>query len=486
MNRSVRTANTASTARNLASRACFTLVVLIGVAISAVSAMTRVRAQPVPTSLPTTVVIVTSFPTTHPTSAPTTIVTTTSIPAIATTVPTTVPTTAPTTYPTTKPTTVPTIIPGTLPPTTPPPATPTPSGAPMLYGCSVFPANDWVFNTRIDSVPVDPQSAAMMNSYLSFVGSGATLSLSYAATYWFIAPATRSTAQYPLVQTLATGTPAPAGKPPITDFPFTSDMPWQGKGQAIVSDRHIMVLDNGNCTAYESYTSNAEPPPSWQVANNQLTQSSYYGGRWDLTQPYPSPSPRSGVNLGGLPQFAGMVRWEDWLSGSINHALNIDVRSHSMGGSVYPCNASIPLSYFNGTVTPPVPCGVHWRLQASYVLTCTCPQAQMIVTALKNYGAYLMDQGTPPGTIYLANYQQADGTWIVPWDANDVKNIAAIPMSALEIVPPPGCASIAACIKTTNTPYGLNPGVCPILPHWWRVQHRLLYARLCHPVRRHR
>lgn len=356
------------------------------------------------------------------------------------------------------------------------------SGAATLQGCPIFPAADWIYQTPIDSVAADPDNAALMNSYLSYAGQSATLSLSYSSTYWFTNPANASVPQYPLVQIMPTGTPAPAGKPPIVDFPFTPDMPWQGKSVAYTGDRHITVLDTQRCIAFESYVSNVEPPATWQVVNNQLTQKSYYGGRWILNAPYPSPSPRTGVNLGGMPQFAGMVYWEDWLRGDINHALNINIKSHGFGGSVYPCISNLPMSYYNGTVTPPIPCGVHWRLKSSYVLNCTCPQAQMIVRAMKKYGLFMMDQGTPPGTIYLANYQQGDGTWIVPWDANDVKNIAAIPMSALEIVPPPGCTSVAACVKYSakkTAPYGLNPGICALLPDWWKREHRLLYRRLC-------
>lgn len=455
----------------------FALLTLTAILVSVNPTNTRALAQAIPTSLPTTVVVTTTVPTT--------------IPAHATTRPTTVPTTYPTTYATT----VPTIVPGTIPPTTPPTAGPTPTPAPtptptsapsggLLYGCPDFPANDWIYGKRVDSVAADPNSAGLMNSYLSYVGQNVTLSLSYSSTYWFLVPATNATPQYPLVQLMPSGTPRPAATPTISNFPFTADMPWQGKNVAYTGDRHISVLNTATCVAHESYVSNVEPPATWIVTNNQLTQKSYYGATWYLTRAYPTAAPRTGVNLGGVPQFAGIVFWQDWQRGRIDHALNINIKSGGFGGSVYPCNSNLPLSNYKGTITPPIPCGVHWRLKSSYVLNCSpaCPQAQMIVTALKQYGAFMMDQGTPPGTLYLANYQQPNGTWIVPWDANDVRNIQAIPMSALEVVPPPNCASVAACVKyagKNSAPYGLNPGICRFIPQWWKEKHPLLYKRLC-------
>jgi len=158
-----------------------------------------------------------------------------------------------------------------------------------------------------------------------------------------------------------------------------------------------------------------------------------------------------------------------------------------MGGAVYPCNSSVPLSYFQGTVTPPIPCGAHFRLPSSYTLTCSpaCPQAQMILTAMKNYGLYVMDQnGNGAGFIYLSMYWNGSA-FVNPWNATDTNNLTKIPMSAFEVVPPYGCASVAACVKTRAEPLGLDPGICAFIPEQWRHEHPALYRRLCHYLRRH-
>lgn len=397
---------------------CALLALALGLARSPVAGV----AQAVPTTLPTT------------TTIPTTVSITTTIPGFATTVPTTYPTTVATTYPT--------VLPGT----------PPPQGV-SLFGCAVFPPNDPTYNTRIDNLPPDPQSAAFMASYLAYLEqkkADRNMSLSYGDATWFINRADADTPKHPVMD-VSTDRPVPVN-PPINDFPFLEHMAWQGKDRTYSGDRHLMVLDATTCIEYEAYVSGVEPPLTWRVIDNQLQQRSRYAVRFDLNAPYPLTAARgNGVNLGRIPQFAGLIRWEDWQSGCICHALNINVHVHSMGNSVPPAYADTQPSYFQGTVGPPISTGIHFRLKASYTLACTCPQAQMIVRAMKDYGAYMMDQGTPAGTLYLANYYEHDH-WVVPWDIEDVLHIHTIPISELEIVAPPGCATVAACYRFPVTP----------------------------------
>ena len=210
-----------------------------------------------------------------------------------------------------------------------------------------------------------------------------------------------------------------------------------------------MVLNAATCKEYESYVSGTEPPATWQVLSTTLTQKAPYAKAFDLTKPYPNPAPINGVNLAGIPHFAGMVRWEDWLANCACHALNIDVLSHAFGGSVYPSGSKLPKSYYHGptSYTLPLPVGVHLRLKAGFGLACgtSCPQSQFIVTILKTHGVYFMDQGSAPGVLYLANYYNGTA-WVQPWNLSDVTHIQTVPLSAFEVVPPPYCTRVSACV----------------------------------------
>jgi hypothetical protein len=157
---------------------------------------------------------------------------------------------------------------------------------------------------------------------------------------------------------------------------------------------------------------------------------------------------RGGTNLAHVPYFAGWVRWEDWQQGGIYHALNIDVLAHSIRNNcyVFPASPSASCSN-NGYYTGPdwahaLPSGAHLRLKASYTMTCSCPQTQMVLTALKTYGAFVMDTGGYAATIYFASYY--DGTkWVQPWDQVDLNNLRKLPVTAFEVVPAKGCATSA-------------------------------------------
>jgi hypothetical protein len=385
-------------------------------------------------------------PTPSPTPSPT---------AAPTAEPTVAPTAAPTATPTARPTATPTVTP-TAAPTARPTSTPVPTApvspvatAPMFAGCQVFPQGDPVYNTSIASLPSDPNSSSYISSFLAAGGNGNVVATGSNA--WPINVATSATPTYPLVNS-QTGNVV-AG---IQNFPFLSSYAWQNQGYQGADDRHFMVVNSSTCTLYEAYGDAAEPPAEWTVSGTQLQQPGSYAAAWNLSAPYPS-SMSNGVNAAHVPQFAGMVRWEDIQSGCVCHALNIDVMVHALRSSAYVYPAQTPESstYYQGPsagAALALPLGARLRLASNYVFTCpsgvsdNCAQAKMIVAALQNYGAYVMDTGGYAGSIYLAD-ELVNGTQSFPWNSGDIGALDTIPMSAFQVVAPPGCLTVESCVK---------------------------------------
>ena len=80
--------------------------------------------------------------------------------------------------------------------------------------------------------------------------------------------------------------------------------------------------------------------------------------------------------------------------------------------------------------------GSHLRLLSTYALECpikACPEAQVFVTALKQYGAIIADtDGAGYKDMGLhAEWTPDDGTG---WDKDDIQQLNNIPIKAFEVV----------------------------------------------------
>ncbi|MDB5093247.1 MAG: hypothetical protein JWO85_1348, partial [Candidatus Eremiobacteraeota bacterium] len=237
----------------------------------------------------------------------------------------------------------------------------------MFHGCPVFAAGDY-YNAPVTNAAVDPNTTNYINSVWSNGGTSGF----YAATGNLgVNLANNSTPLLPVHPTGGYAFPVP--------YPWSPNFYIQPP-----SDHHAMVVQTQTCHEYESWST------SYNSSTNTL--SAYMGANWDLTKPYAvlPPGAYSGM-ASGLSLFAGLVRWEDYQSGAINHALNFSgtygsVTQHkyvSPASSTDP-NGSTPAAY-------DLPYGAHLRLKASFSTAGWGPQATMVANALKTYGMYLAD-----------------------------------------------------------------------------------------------
>ena len=112
------------------------------------------------------------------------------------------------------------------------------------------------------------------------------------------------------------------------------------------------------------------------------------GAVFDLRSNALRPAGWTSADAAGLPIFPGLVRYDEVLAGSINHAIRFTAPSTC--GYIYPARhlTASPCSNL-----PPM--GLRLRLKASVDISGFGPHARVVLTALKRYGMILADNGSP-------------------------------------------------------------------------------------------
>ncbi|HET9029940.1 MAG TPA: LamG domain-containing protein [Candidatus Aquilonibacter sp.] len=323
--------------------------------------------------------------------------------AITTATPTPAPTATPTATPTAKPTVAPTPTPTVAPTATPLPATI--AGA-TYAGCPVFTAGDY-YNNNISSASIDPNSAAYIKAVYSTGDTGGF----YAST------------GVEKVNLASASTPLYTVKQQVSYHSFPVAYPWLSSYFIEpLSDKHSMVVQNASCHLYEAYGTT--------FSNNVL--SAYSGANWDLTKPFaPLPAGQPSAMASGLSLFAGAVKWEDYQSGTIRHALNWGGVAHTVAQYkfVLPASDTDQLA-FNGGSLPQLPYGAHLRLKASFSTAGWGPEATAVAQAMKTYGIYLADTGSSGNALYFTNAPDGSN----PWNGSDLSALGKIHITDFDVL----------------------------------------------------
>lgn len=254
------------------------------------------------------------------------------------------------------------------------------SGAPSIGGCQVFPADN-AWNTRVDSLPLNAMSStyiANMSPTTHLHADWGDWSTDHYGIPWQTVPGTQ-----PLVpmtfQYADQSDPGP--------YPFPPNALVEG-GANSGGDMHVLVLDTGNCTLYETWSS-TYVNPGWSCGS---------GAVFHLSSDALRPDGWTSSDAAGLPVLPGLVRLSEVQSGAIHHALRFTVSStqqayiHPATHAAGKANTSLP------------PMGLRLRLKASFDLSSYSGPSLVILTAMKQYGLIVADNGS---------------NWYVTGDSND-------------------------------------------------------------------
>lgn len=261
-------------------------------------------------------------------------------------------------------------------PVTPTPTSP-PGTGPTIAGCPQFPPDN-IWNARVDTLPLDPNS----NLYINTIGATTGLHADFGAGEW--PPGSGAPIGIPW-----TNVPGTQPQVPVTfdyedesdpgPYPIPTNAPIEG-GPNSDGDRHVLVVDRDHCVLYEMWN-------SWPNANGSWHAGS--GAVFNLNSHALRPAGWTSADAAGLPVVAGLVRFEEVAAGQIRHAIRFTV-PQTRRAYVWP--ARHYASTLTGTQYPPM--GQRFRLKANFNLSGFAPEVQVILQAFKTYGIILADNGS--------------------------------------------------------------------------------------------
>ncbi|MEA2002253.1 MAG: hypothetical protein U9N84_10280 [Actinomycetota bacterium] len=287
--------------------------------------------------------------------------------------------------------------------------------------CSIFPPDN-IWNRRIDDMPVDGNSSA----YINTIGAGSTLHADFGSGVW--PPGSNSPIGIPFVEVgegqteVAINYTAYGSESDPGPWPVPANAPIEG-GPDAGGDRHVLVLDRDACTLYELFSAFPQGDGSWNAAS---------GSQYDLTSHVLRPDGWTSADAAGLPIFPGLVTYDEVVSGEITHAIRFTV-SHTRNDHLWP--ARHDASSLTGSQYPPM--GQRFRLKAGFDISGYSPEIQVILTAMKEYGLILADNGSS-WFISGAPDDRWDNDMLHEWDDIPGSAFEAVDVSSLMVDPNSG------------------------------------------------
>jgi len=239
--------------------------------------------------------------------------------------------------------------------------------------CPVLPADN-IWNTRVDLLPVSPNSA----TYVSTIGSGTGMHADFGAGMWDGGPIGIPFVKVPGTQQKYPATFLYWDESDPGPYAVPQNAPIEG-GSNSTGDRHAIAVDTDNCILYELYRAFPQGS-SWQADS---------GAIFDLRSNALRPSGWTSADAAGLPIMPGLVRYDEVAAGEIRHAIRFTA-PQTQRLFVWPAR------HYASSLTDPKypPMGARFRLKANFDISPYPADVQVILSALKKYGMMLADNGS--------------------------------------------------------------------------------------------
>lgn len=295
-----------------------------------------------------------------------------------------------------------------------------------LNGFVPFPSNS-LWNRNIAGAPVDPNSAAI----ISFIGGSTPVHPDFGSGLYngqsigipyIVVPNGQPVAN---INFTAYGDESDPGPMPIPTNAPIEGYPNPGNG-----DRHVLVIDKGNCWLYELYHAYPHGPVLWYADSAAV---------WDMESSEQRPYTWTSADAAGLPIFPGLVRYDEVASGHVNHAIRLTLQYSQQAFTP-------PASHWaaNSSNSYAAPMGMRLRLKASFDISGFPPEDQVILTALKQYGAIMADNGS---SMFIS------GTPDDRWNNDNLGLLRQVTASNFEVL------LISPLYTPQNVPTGPNPTI---------------------------
>ncbi len=260
----------------------------------------------------------------------------------------------------------------------------------VIGSCQATP-NDSVYNTRIDNLPVESHSA-------TWTANMGTNGISF-LTSWGTNIADSTTPVKNMLFYYTTGYNGPFVMP---QWPALKREGGTFGTRMNSTDHHTLTVRRDNCQFYEIYNSYFTPSTCRDGVTQGCNAQSGLAYGWNS---YALPTGGS-TDAAGLPLAPLTLHLDEVKAGAIKHAMRFTVAGGYIHALPYwPANSSNGC----GSCANAPPYGARFRLKASYDISKFSATAQVILTALKQYGMFLADAGTGP-TITASTDLTEDGT----------------------------------------------------------------------------
>jgi len=275
---------------------------------------------------------------------------------------------------------------------------------------SIFPADN-AWNTDISTAPLDPYndsiiariaSSSAHADFGSGTWEGAPIGIPYVVVcgtqtkYSVVFRANAYDDDY--------GDESDAGP-----YAIPLNAPIESNGQG---DSHVLAVDKDNGILYELYNAS--------VNNGKWEASS--GGIFNLASNQLRTEGWTSADAAGLPIFPGLVRYEEVLKGTIDHAIRFTLTKPNVKPA-YISPARHKVNSTGGMYS--LPFGARLRLKGSFNVTTYPPRVQVILNAMKKYGLILADIGT---NLYIS------GAPDERWDNDELRLLKNLKGSDFEVV----------------------------------------------------
>ena len=242
------------------------------------------------------------------------------------------------------------------------------SNGTTLANCPMFPADNF-WNTRVDNLPIHPNSGAWIES----IGRGEGFHMDFGSGEWDGGPIG---IPYNVVSGTTVNQFTLDFYYPDESDPGPYPLP-ENPNREWGSDHHILVVDTDTRVLYEIYDASFDNG-GWSGGS---------GAIWNLNSNALRPADWTSADAAGLPILPGLARYDEIIGGKIKHALRFT--AEETAGYIWPARhqTSDPQDG-----VPPM--GARFRLKADYDISSFPPEMQILLQAMKTYGIVLADNGS--------------------------------------------------------------------------------------------
>lgn len=191
-------------------------------------------------------------------------------------------------------------------------------------------------------------------------------------------------------------------------IPLTAPMESNGNG-----DSHVIAVDKDSSILYELYNASVNGD-HWEASS---------GAIYNLNSNALRTKGWTSADAAGLPIFAGLIRYEEILKGTIDHAIRFTLSSSNVyPGFIKPARHKVNST---GMLNASLPFGARIRLKADYDISTYSPHNQVILAAMKKYGLMLADIGS---NMYISGAPDAR------WNNDELRELLRLTGSNFEVV----------------------------------------------------